>query len=176
MGCADFEVIRSGQHTVTYKANSPGVVLRGEPQSVKPPSKRRRANVNVAASDEGHAKIELPLRRPFSRRSSNMQAQIREIICEAATPPITMIDVIRGLPLSGSRTEHVFPTLTPAQIRRIAAHGHKRATQAGDVLVERGDVAVPFFVVVSGELEVLRPEGATDTLVAVHSQGSSPAR
>ncbi len=100
-----------------------------------------------------------------------MQAQIREIICEAATPPITMIDVIRGLPLSGSRTEHVFPTLTPAQIRRIAAHGHKRATQAGDVLVERGDVAVPFFVVVSGELEVLRPEGATDTLVAVHSPG-----
>jgi thioredoxin reductase (NADPH) len=82
-----------------------------------------------------------------------------------------MTDVIRGLPLSGSRTEHVFPTLTPAQIGRIAAHGQRRATQPGDVLVERGDIAVPFFVVVFGELEVLRPEGATDTLVAIHSPG-----
>ncbi len=82
-----------------------------------------------------------------------------------------MSDAIRGLPLNNSRTEQVFPTLTPAQIRRIAAHGHRRATQSGDVLVERGDIAVPFFVVVSGELEVVRPEGAAETLVAVHHPG-----
>ncbi len=82
-----------------------------------------------------------------------------------------MSDAIRGLPLNSSRTEQVFPTLTPAQIRRIAAHGHRRATQSGDVLVERGDIAVPFFVVVSGELEVVRPEGAAETLVAVHHTG-----
>ncbi len=82
-----------------------------------------------------------------------------------------MSDAIRGLPLNSSRTEQVFPTLTPAQIRRIAAHGQKRATQSGDVLVERGDIAVPFFVVVSGELEVVRPEGAAETLVAVHHTG-----
>ena len=82
-----------------------------------------------------------------------------------------MSDAIRGLPLNSSRTEQVFPTLTPAQIRRIAAHGHRRATQSGDVLVERGDIAVPFFVVVSGELEVVRPEGAAETLVAVHHPG-----
>src|SRR5260370_35348847 len=101
-----------------------------------------------------------------------MQAQIREIICEAATPPITMIDVIRGLPLSGSRTEHVFPTLTPAQIRRIAAHGHKRATQAGDVLVGRGEGGVTGFVVVPGGLEVLGPGGWDGTPLDGHSQAS----
>ena len=61
-----------------------------------------------------------------------------------------MSHINRGLPLASSRTEQVFPTLTPAQIRRIAAHGHMRATQSGEVLVEQGDTAVPFFVVVSG--------------------------
>ena len=46
-----------------------------------------------------------------------------------------------------------------------------RATQSGEVLVEQGDTAVAFFVVVSGELEVLRPSGAAETLVTVHAPG-----
>lgn len=50
-----------------------------------------------------------------------------------------MSNVIRGLPLTSSRTEQVFPTLTPAQIRRIAAQGHVRSTQPGEVLVQQGD-------------------------------------
>jgi thioredoxin reductase (NADPH) len=82
-----------------------------------------------------------------------------------------MSNVTRGLPLIRSRIEQVFPTLTPAQIRRIAAHGHVRATQPGEVLVQEGDSAVPFFVVVSGELEVLRPSGPAETLVTVHGPG-----
>ena len=43
--------------------------------------------------------------------------------------------------------------------------------QPGEVLVEQGDSAVPFFVVVSGELEVVRPSGAAETLVTVHGPG-----
>jgi thioredoxin reductase (NADPH) len=82
-----------------------------------------------------------------------------------------MSHINRGLPLASSRTEQVFPTLTPAQIRRIAVHGQTRATQSGEVLVEQGDTAVPFFVVVSGELEVLHPSGAAETLVTVHAPG-----
>src|SRR6266849_1738493 len=82
-----------------------------------------------------------------------------------------MSHVNRGLPLSNSRVEQVFPTLTPAQIRRIATHGRMRVLHAGDVLVEQGDSAVPFFVVISGELEVLRPSGAAETLVTVHGPG-----
>ena len=74
-------------------------------------------------------------------------------------------------PLTSSRAEQIFPKLTPAQIRRIAAHGHMRAMQHGEVLVEQGDSAVPFFVVVSGELEVVRPSGAAETLVTVHGPG-----
>jgi thioredoxin reductase (NADPH) len=58
----------------------------------------------------------------------------------------------RGLPLTSSRVEQIFPTLTPAHINRIAVHGHMRAIQPGEVLVEQGDTVVPFFVVASGEL------------------------
>src|SRR5580700_6102884 len=79
--------------------------------------------------------------------------------------------VNRGLPLSNSRVEQVFPTLTPAQIRRIATPGRTRVLHPGEVLVEQGDSAVPFFAVVSGELEVVRPSGATETLVTVHGPG-----
>jgi thioredoxin reductase (NADPH) len=43
--------------------------------------------------------------------------------------------------------------------------------QRGEVLVEQGDSTVPFFVVVFGEIEIVRPSGASETLVAVHGPG-----
>ena len=36
------------------------------------------------------------------------------------------------------------------------------------MLYEQGDITVPFFVVVSGELEIVRPSGAAETLVTIH--------
>ena len=77
----------------------------------------------------------------------------------------------KGLPLARARIEHIFPKLTPTQIRRITPHGHTRTTKRGEVLYEQGDSASSFFVVVSGELEVLRPSGTVDTLVTVHHSG-----
>jgi thioredoxin reductase (NADPH) len=76
-----------------------------------------------------------------------------------------------GLPLTSSRVEQIFPKLTPAQISRIAVHGHMRSIQPGQVLVEQGDSGVPFFVVVSGEIEIVRPAGAAETLVTIHGPG-----
>jgi len=70
-----------------------------------------------------------------------------------------------------SRPEHVFPTLTPPQIARIASHGRRRRTQAGEVLVEVGDRPVPFFVVVSGEVQVLRPLEGAETLIVTYHAG-----
>ncbi len=73
------------------------------------------------------------------------------------------------LPLTSSRVEQVFPTLAPAQIQRIAAHGRIRDVLRGEVLVEQGDKAIPFFVVVSGELEAVRPTCSSETLIrALH--------
>jgi thioredoxin reductase (NADPH) len=82
-----------------------------------------------------------------------------------------MSDTPTGLPLTSSPVEQIFPKLTPAQIRRIAAHGHVRAMQRGEVLVEQGDSGVPFFVVVSGEVEIVRPSDAAETLITVHGPG-----
>ena len=82
-----------------------------------------------------------------------------------------MTHATRGIPLTHSRAEQVFPTLTPEQIHRVATHGHTRATQRGEVLVEQGESALRFFVVVSGELEVVGPSGDAETLVAVYGPG-----
>src|ERR671917_451683 len=82
-----------------------------------------------------------------------------------------MSETRRGLPLISSLVEQIFPTLTPVQIRRIAPHGHIRAIQPGQVLIEQGDKNVPFFVVVSGEVEIVRPSGGVETLITIHGPG-----
>jgi thioredoxin reductase (NADPH) len=70
-----------------------------------------------------------------------------------------------------SHPDRVFPILTAEQITRIAAHGRRRATSRGEVLIEPGDRGVPVFVVVSGELHVVRPAGDTETLIVSHRPG-----
>jgi thioredoxin reductase (NADPH) len=79
-------------------------------------------------------------------------------------------DIPSPLTLS-SGAERMFPTLTPAQIKRIAGHGRARSIQSGEVLIEAGAQGVPFFVVTAGRLEVVRPSGSTETLVALHGPG-----
>src|SRR6476620_2362674 len=83
----------------------------------------------------------------------------------------TMGDARRGLPLTSSRIEKIFPKLTPAQISRIAAHGHVCSVRSGEVLMAQGDTSVPFFVVTTGEVEIVRPLGAQETLITVHGPG-----
>jgi thioredoxin reductase (NADPH) len=78
------------------------------------------------------------------------------------TPPM-LPTIVSGRP------DQLFPTLTAAQIARIAAHGRVRSVAAGEILVEAGDHVVPFFVVKSGELEIVRPDASRETLVAVHT-------
>jgi thioredoxin reductase (NADPH) len=83
-----------------------------------------------------------------------------------------MTDTIIPSPLTlTSGIERMFPTLTPTQIKRIAAHGKVRSIRPGEVLVEAGAHVVPFFVITAGRVEVIRPSGTTETLVAVHQPG-----
>ncbi len=74
-------------------------------------------------------------------------------------------------PTLASPAEQMFPTLKPEQVARIAAHGSLRPVRPGEVLVEAGDPVVPFFVVRTGRLEIVRPSGATETLVALDGPG-----
>ena len=73
----------------------------------------------------------------------------------------------KGLPLTRSHVEQIFPKLTPTQIRRITARGHMRAMERGELLCEQGDSAAPFFVVIYGELEVVRPLLVVDTVFEI---------
>lgn len=71
-----------------------------------------------------------------------------------------------------SRSDHIYPTLTSAQIARIARHGRRRVTQPGEVLVEAGERIVPFFVVTQGQVQIVQPSGtATKRLLATHGPG-----
>src|SRR6476469_8682371 len=84
---------------------------------------------------------------------------------------ITMSSTRRGLPLTSSSIEKIFPKLTPAQLSRIATRGHMRSMEEGEVLYEQGQRAAPFFVVVSGELEVVRPSLPAETLITNYESG-----
>jgi thioredoxin reductase (NADPH) len=75
-------------------------------------------------------------------------------------------------PVTRSAYAHVFPKLTDAQIARLAAHGRVREISRGEVLIEAGDSIVPFFVVTEGQVEVVRPSAALDTVITVHGPGS----
>ena len=70
-----------------------------------------------------------------------------------------------------SGVERMFPTLTRAQLERVAAQGRVRPIQAGEVLVEPGQQIVPFFVVRAGAIEIIRPSGTAETLVVVYGPG-----
>jgi thioredoxin reductase (NADPH) len=82
-----------------------------------------------------------------------------------------MSNTRRGLPITSSRIEQILPKLTPTQISRIEARGHVRSMVGGEVLYEQGHNAASFFVVVSGELEVVRPSVPVETLVTLYEPG-----
>jgi thioredoxin reductase (NADPH) len=82
-----------------------------------------------------------------------------------------MSDARRGLPLTKSQREKIFPKLTSVQIDRIATRGHVRPMEEGEVLYEQGHRAAPLFVVISGELEVVRPSVPVETLITTYESG-----
>jgi thioredoxin reductase (NADPH) len=65
----------------------------------------------------------------------------------------------------------MFPTLTDAQIERVAGHGKSRPVEPGEVLIEQGQHNIPFFLIRKGHLEVVRPSRNANLLVAVHGPG-----
>lgn len=67
--------------------------------------------------------------------------------------------------------EDIFPTLKAAHIARFSTHGKSREVQRGEVLVEQGDQNVPFLLVISGEMEVVRPTAKGEEAIAVFRVG-----
>jgi thioredoxin reductase (NADPH) len=63
----------------------------------------------------------------------------------------------------------MFPTLTEAQIARIAPYARERAFAAGEILWEQGEMRRPLQVVLEGEIEVLAD---ANRLLTVHRPGN----
>jgi len=82
-----------------------------------------------------------------------------------------MITAYPALKSPLSSVAAVFPTLKPAQIERLAARGRVRKVQPGEVLVEAGDKDAPFFVIKTGQVEVVQPSGSTEKPVALFLPG-----
>src|SRR5467141_673119 len=76
-----------------------------------------------------------------------------------------------SFPLTRTPRDQTFPTLTPDQIARVAAHGHVRPIRTGEVLFEAGDAVRSFFLVTAGQIEMIRPSYHAETLVVAHGPG-----
>jgi thioredoxin reductase (NADPH) len=67
--------------------------------------------------------------------------------------------------------EQAFPVLRPELIDRVRSSGTVRPVAPGDILFEPEDKAVPFFVLLSGEMEIVQPDGAGERMIATHGPG-----
>ena len=72
------------------------------------------------------------------------------------------------IPSALDASTQTFPILTQAQINRLLAHGKVRAVKAGEILFDLGDTNVPFFVVLSGSLEIVQPALKGERLIVTH--------
>jgi thioredoxin reductase (NADPH) len=69
------------------------------------------------------------------------------------------------------RQTQAFPVLTAAQISRVRAVSKIRPVKEGEIVFEPGDTDVPFFVLLSGYMEVVQPDLKGEHLVAMHGPG-----
>ena len=65
----------------------------------------------------------------------------------------------------------VFPTLTEAQINRVRPFASLRQVKQGDVLFSADDSDIPFFILLSGSMEIVQPDMNGERLVASHAPG-----
>jgi len=64
-----------------------------------------------------------------------------------------------------------FPILTKPQIGRLRPYGHVRKVEAGEIVFDIGATAVPFFVMLSGSLEIVQPNMNGERRIVTHVPG-----
>src|SRR5580704_4971379 len=69
-----------------------------------------------------------------------------------------------------ARTQ-AFPALSAAQINRVRSGSKLRQVEKGEILFEVGDTNVPFFVLLSGRMEIVQPDLNGEQFVAKHGPG-----
>ena len=74
-------------------------------------------------------------------------------------------------PLFADIRSEAFPVLTAEQINRLRPLSKVRDVKAGDILFEPGDSDIPFFVLLSGSMEIVQPDLHGERLIAKHEAG-----
>jgi thioredoxin reductase (NADPH) len=74
-------------------------------------------------------------------------------------------------PLSADIRGEAFPVLTAEQINRLRPLSKVREVKAGDILFEAGDSDIPFFVLLSGSMEIVQPDLHGERLIVKHEAG-----
>src|SRR5437899_1842534 len=92
------------------------------------------------------------------------------------------MDVVRIEPMSVTplapkssaldASTEMFPELSPEHIERVRRVAKLRQVRAGEVLFRPGDVPVPFFVLLSGSLEIVQPDFEAERTITTHHPGS----
>ena len=75
------------------------------------------------------------------------------------------------VPSALNASTQAFPVLTAAQINRVSSVGKPRHVDKGEILFEPGDTNIPFFVLLSGNMEIVQPDFKGERTVAVHGPG-----
>ena len=74
-------------------------------------------------------------------------------------------------PFSADVRGEAFPVLTEQQINRIRPLSKLRKVKVGEILFEPGDSNVPFFVLLSGSMEIVQPDRMGERLIVNHDAG-----
>ena len=69
------------------------------------------------------------------------------------------------------RRAQMFPKLSPEQLERVRPYGRVRHVAEDEMLFDIGDRELGFFVILSGELEVFRPDREGVDIITVHEPG-----
>jgi thioredoxin reductase (NADPH) len=72
------------------------------------------------------------------------------------------------VPSALDATTQIFPLLTDAQINRVRNIGKIRNVKRDEVLFEPGDTGVPFFVILSGAMEIVQPGLDNERVITQH--------
>jgi thioredoxin reductase (NADPH) len=65
-----------------------------------------------------------------------------------------------------------FPALTAGQIERVRRAAKLRKVSAGEILFRPGDTQIPFFVVLSGTLDIVQPGLSDEQPITTHHTGA----
>jgi thioredoxin reductase (NADPH) len=113
------------------------------------------------ATDTNAAEVVPSRQQPSSAIPNSVLESVESKSQAAVVVPLTLT----------ARVDQVYPTLTAAQVARIARHGRARRVERGEVLVEPGVSVSHFFVVTAGRVEVVRPLPHSEEIVAVFQTG-----